>query len=98
VIPPQHNPKIKQHGNSAAEPLLRDEAIRAIRSQGRRRWKQEVGYHRRSLAETTVYRVKQTFGDRLKNRRLLTPRSEARIRCKKLNRFTQQGMPLFVWN
>jgi hypothetical protein len=28
VIPPQHNAKIKQHGNAAAEPLPRDEAIR----------------------------------------------------------------------
>lgn len=98
VIPPQHNAKIKQHGNSAAEPLPRDEAIRAIRRSGRRRWKQVAGYHRRSLAETTVYRVKQTFGDRLKNRRLPNQRTEARIRCKILNRFTQLGMPLFEWN
>jgi hypothetical protein len=68
VIPPQHNAKIKQHGNSAAEPLPRDEAIRGIRKTGRRRWKQEAGYHRRSLAETTMFRMKQTFGGHLKNR------------------------------
>ena len=34
VIPPQHNAKIKQHGNCAAEPLPRDEAIRGIRRRG----------------------------------------------------------------
>lgn len=31
VIPPQHNAKIKRHGNSSQEPLPRDEAIRGIR-------------------------------------------------------------------
>lgn len=98
VIPPQHNAKIKRHGNSAAEPLPRDEAIRGIRRRGRRRWKQEVGYHRRSLAETTMYRVKQTFGDKLKNRSLENQRTETRLRCKILNQFTKQGMPLFEWS
>ena len=49
VIPPQHNAKIKQHGNSRTEALARDEAIRGIRQRGRKGWKKEVGYHRRSL-------------------------------------------------
>jgi hypothetical protein len=98
VIPPQHNAKIKQHGNSTAEPLARDEAIRGIRRQGRRGWKQEAGYHRRSLAETTMYRVKQAFGDKLKNRSLENQRTETRLRCKILNQFTKQGMPLFEWS
>lgn len=98
VIPPQRNAKIKQHGNCAAEPLPRDEAIRGIRRTGRRQWKQEIGYHRRSLAETTMFRMKQTFGSHLKNRILENQRTETRIRCKILNRFTQLGLPLFEWN
>lgn len=98
VIPPQHNAKIKQHGNSAAEPLPRDEAIRGIRQKGRRRWKQEAGYHRRSLAETTMFRMKQTFGGHLKNRLLHNQRTESRLRCKILNRFTQLGLPRFEWS
>lgn len=98
VIPPQHNAKIKRHGNGAAEPLPRDEAIRGIRRQGRSGWKREVGYHRRSLAETTMYRVKQTFGDKLKNRALENQRTETRLRCRILNQFTKQGMPLFEWS
>jgi hypothetical protein len=28
-------------------------------------WKKESGYHRRSLAETAVFRVKVIFGDRV---------------------------------
>ncbi len=49
IIPPRKNAKIKQHGNSGVMPLERDEAIRGIRSVGRKQWKKEVGYHRRSL-------------------------------------------------
>jgi hypothetical protein len=98
VIPPQHNAKIKQHGNSSQESLPRDEAIRGIRRLGRKGWKREVGYHRRSLGETAMFRLKQTFGDRLKNRKLDTQRTESRIRCKILNRFVKLGMPQFEWS
>lgn len=98
VIPPQHNAKIKQHGNCAEEPLPRDEAIRQIRRKGRRGWKKEVGYHRRSLAETTVYRVKQSFGSHLKNRVFENQQTEVRLRCKIINRYNQLGLPQFEWN
>jgi hypothetical protein len=98
VIPPQHNAKIKQHGNSRAERLPRDEAIRGIRQRGRQDWKKEVGYHRRSLAETTMYRMKQISGGHLKNRIFENQKTEARIRSKIINRFTQLGMPQFEWS
>jgi hypothetical protein len=98
VIPPQHNAKIKQHGNCTADPLARDEAVRGIRQRGRRSWKREIGYHRRSLAETTMYRLKQIFGDHLKNRAFPNQQTESRLRCKILNRFTQLGLPQFQWN
>lgn len=98
VIPPQHNAKITQHGNAAAEPLPRDEAIRGIRRMGRSRWKAEVGYHCRSLAERTMYRVKQTFGSHLKNRAIQNQQTEARLRCKIIKRFTHLGLPQFEWN
>ncbi len=98
VIPPQHNAKIKQHGNRHDDPLPRDEAIRGIRRRGRKGWKKEVGYHRRSLAETAMYRVKQNFGSILKNRILENQQTESRIRCKIINQFTQLGMPEFEWS
>lgn len=98
IIPPQHNAKVKQHGNCAGEPLPRDEAIRGIRRLGRRQWKSEVGYHRRSLAETAMYRVKQAFGSNLKNRKFENQQTETRIRCKIINQFTQLGMPEFEWS
>jgi hypothetical protein len=98
VIPPQHNAKIKQHGNSERPPLARDEAIRGIRLLGRRRWKEKVGYHRRSLSETAMYRIKTIFGEGIKNRLMPNQRTEVRLRCKILNYFTQLGLPDFVWN
>ncbi len=98
MIPPRRNAKIKQHGNSSQPPLERDEAIREIRRVGRKRWKEDVGYHRRSLAETAMYRMKCCFGGNVKNRILENQQAEARLRCKILNRFTHLGLPQFEWN
>ena len=98
IIPPRRDAKIKQHGNSARTPLPRDEAIRSIRKRGRKGWKVEIGYHRRSLAETAMFRLKQTFGNKLKNRTLENQKTESRIRCKILNKFTQLGLPQFEWS
>ena len=98
VIPPRKNAKIKQHGNSTKEPLARDVAIRAIRKFGRKKWKEEIGYHIRSLAETAMFRIKNAFGDKLKNRLLETQKTETILRTKILNHFTQLGMPEFVWS
>ena len=98
IIPPQHNAKIKQHGNSTGPILPRDAAIRAIRKVGRREWKRQVGYHQRSLAETAMHRMKTTFGGELKNRNLENQRSEVRIRCKILNQQNQLGLPHSSWD
>ena len=98
IVPPQRNAKIKRHGNASGRPLSRDVAIRAIRHGGRRRWKESVGYHRRSLSETAMYRMKCCFGDHLKNREIQNQRTETRLRSKILNQFTRLGLPEFVWN
>jgi hypothetical protein len=57
IIPPRRNAKIWQHGNSGKHPLSRDAAVREIRRRGRRQWKERIGYHRRSLSETAMYRM-----------------------------------------
>jgi DDE family transposase len=98
VIPPRRTASIKKHGNCAGTPLPRDEAIRGIRRLGRRRWKQAIGYHRRSLVETSMSRLKRAFGSRLKNKRFENQKTETRLRCKLLNRFTHLGLPQFRWN
>lgn len=86
-IAPRHDAKIKRHGNLTGATLPRDEAIREIRRVGRKQWKKSIGYHRRSLVETAMFRLKTTFGPKLKNRRLDNQRTEARLRCKILNQF-----------
>lgn len=98
VIPPRRSASIKKHGNCAGKPLPRDEAIRGIRRLGRRRWKHEIGYHRRSLVETSIFRLKRSFGSRLKNRRFENQQTEMRLKCKLLNHFTHLGLPQFRWN
>ena len=93
TIPPQHNAKIWQHGNSTHERYARDENLRRIRQIGRRQWKIESGYHRRSLAENTMFRVKTIFGEKVSARLFENQRTQLLIRCKALNRMTTLGMP-----
>jgi hypothetical protein len=93
LIPPRKNARIWQHGNTKAERLRRDENLRAIRKSGRQAWKRDSGYHIRSLAETTMFRLKTIFGDRLSARLLKTQVTQALIRCAALNRMTHLGMP-----
>jgi len=84
---------IWQHGNCAAPPLDRDAHVRAIRRVGRAQWKRDVGYHRRSLVETAVFRTKQLFGAHLAARTLAGQTTEMRLRGAALNRMTHLGMP-----
>ena len=94
TIPPQHNAKIWQHGNTKAARLARDENLRRIRQIGRAAWKRECGYHRRSLAETTMFRLKTILGDRVTARSFAGQAAQGLIRCAALNRMTQLGMPV----
>lgn len=93
VIPPRRGAKIWQHGNSKAQRLARDENLRRIRAVGRARWKQESGYHRRSLAETAVFRLKTIFGPVLRARSDAAQETETMLRLNALNRMTALGMP-----
>jgi IS5 family transposase len=93
AIPPQHNAKIWRHGSTKGERLARDENLRRIRAIGRAAWKKESGYHRRSLAETAMFRLKVIFGDRILARSFAGGAAELLVRCAVLNRMTQLGMP-----
>ena len=97
IIPPRANAVIAQHGNSSSDPLERDECVRQIRREGKKAWKESIGYHRRSLAETAMSRLKMTFGDRLKNREPPNQKTEVAVRTKILNAFITIGMPLSLW-
>lgn len=93
AIPPRKDAKIWQHGNSNKEKLSRDENLRRIRKVGRKKWKRESKYHRRSLAETGVYRLKTIFGDRVSARKFEGQGVQMLVRCAALNKMTHLGMP-----
>jgi hypothetical protein len=93
AIPPRRNARIWQHGNCKAERLARDENLRRIRQVGRAQWKRESGYHRRSLAETAIYRLKTLFGSTLRSRGDMAQNIETLLRLNVLNRMTALGMP-----
>jgi Transposase DDE domain len=93
AIPPRRGARIWQHGNSANPPLARDENLRCIRRIGRKRWKRACGYHRRSLAETAMFRIKTLFGERVRSYGFEGQAAELLIRCGALNRMTHVGMP-----
>jgi Transposase DDE domain len=93
TIPPRRNAKIWQHGKMKATRLHRDQNLRRIRQVGRKAWKRESGYHRRSLAETTMFRFKTIFGERLSSRDFDNQAVELFIKCAALNRMIQIAKP-----
>lgn len=93
LIPPRKNARIWKHGNTKTQRLKRDENLRSIRKQGRQEWKKQSGYHVRSLAETTMFRLKTIFGDGLSARLIETQTTQALVRCADLNSMTHLGMP-----
>jgi IS5 family transposase len=91
TIPPRRDAVLwEEHGS---EPHPRNENLRRIWECGRKEWKIESGYHRRSLAETAMFRYKTIFGDHLDARETKHQKTEARIKCAALNRMTRLGMP-----
>jgi len=93
VVPPQRNAKIWQHGNSKEPPHPRDENLRYIRQHNRKQWKEDSGYHKRSLSETAMFRFKTIFGSELNARSDERQQTEVAIKCAILNQFTVNGMP-----
>lgn len=80
----------------------RDESVRRIaelegllgsKEEARARWKYEVDYHQRSLAETGMYRLKTMMGSGLWSRKALTQDTEIAIKVNLVNAFTRLGMP-----
>ncbi len=93
VIPPRRDAKIRRHGNRSGPRLARDENLRRIRRIGRAAWKEESGYHRRSLGETAMFRMKTLFGAGVSCRADEQRATEVGVRCRAMNIMTHQGMP-----
>jgi len=96
VVPPQRNAVF--HPNAPPHMKVRNDACLAILGLGndevaRQLWKKLAGYHRRSLAETAMFRFKQLFGDRLASREFRRQEVEVRIKCEAINRMNSLGLP-----
>jgi hypothetical protein len=89
VIPPQRRARVR----SGPEFRDRNAAVLRGREVGRDEWKKEAGYHRRSLAETAMMRLKTIFSDKLKAREWKRQETELRVRCAAMNKMTGLGMP-----
>lgn len=85
--------RVRQHGNAHAPPFTRDENLRRIREMGRKKWKEESWYHRRSIAENAMFRLKTVFTDKVRAVKLVNQRVQLLLRCKSLNRMNTLGMP-----
>lgn len=87
LIPPDSD--ARDWGSQGA----RDQVVRRVNEIGRKAWKEESGYHQRSLAETAMFRMKTVFGPKLSARTEERQQTEAAVRCRALNRMTSLGMP-----
>jgi hypothetical protein len=73
----------------------RNQAIRDCEALGRTPWKIEVGYHRRSLVETAMYRYKTSFGEKTFSRTFPRQKNEALIKANALNTFRTIAAPTY---
>jgi hypothetical protein len=71
----------------------RNANLRGVEGHGAAGWKRRAKYHRRSLVETAIFRLKALFSDRLRSREAERQRTEVAVRCAALNRMTGLGMP-----
>ena len=92
VVPRRNGKPWKTPTAGAGE---RNEALRAVRHLGRRVWKRWSGYHRRSLSETAISRLKR-LGERLSARDPARQVAEVQVRCAILNTYNRLGMPYTV--
>jgi len=94
---PVFSPPENATANKQSDPLRRlyIERIKELgnNEQARKKWKQEVGYHKRSLVETAIFRFKTIFGDKLSSRQFKNQQTEALFKAHLLNKMTLLGMP-----
>ena len=89
-IPPRVD---AQYWSEEGETHARNQNLAHIDQLGRTQWKQDSGYHRRSLAETAMFRFKTIFGNTCSRRTFDNQATELLLACVALNRMTHLGMP-----
>ncbi|HCE1357198.1 TPA: IS5/IS1182 family transposase, partial [Vibrio parahaemolyticus] len=88
LIPPREGAAFWENGHP------RNLAVGCQRLYGsNNKWKKRYGYHKRSLSETVMFRVKQLLGGRLSLRNYNAQVGETYAMIKALNKLTGLGMP-----
>ncbi|PSB49488.1 IS5/IS1182 family transposase [Cyanosarcina cf. burmensis CCALA 770] len=93
TIPPRKDAVMWEDDPETGEVHPRNRVLQRIDEVGRQQWKQESGYHRRSLAETTMFRFKTIFGGTVRRRLFDNQAVELFLKCAALNRMIQSGKP-----
>lgn len=92
TIPPRHDAqRCRPTEHRSTHP--RDQILQRIEQVGRKDWKRESGYHRRSLSETTMFRLKVIFGGQVCSRKFDNQAVELFLQCAALNRMIQVAKP-----
>jgi IS5 family transposase len=102
VVPPRKNSRVprkmpEDYLMPRYEACVRIEYLRQRLGDveaARKAWKKEIGYHRRSLAETAMFRFKRIFGDKMRSRNFKNQEAEALVKVLVLNKLTELGMPV----
>lgn len=94
IIPPRSNAVICKNPKHEGD-KTRNQTVREYQQLGEKQWKEKTGYHRRSLVEGTMYRLKR-LGRQLMARDFARQVAEVHTRIAVLNRFTMLGMPVTV--
>ena len=81
------------------EKTARDDTVRLIYDLGNNKeavkeWKRRTGYHRRSLVETAISRLKGMLGNQLKSRSLMNQHQEMMIKSLIINQINRLGLPV----
>lgn len=93
LIPIRSGTYLVQRKPSIGEEL-RNKLLQDIwKTGGRSAWKKTSGYHRRSLVETHMFRLKTILGGILRGRTFANQKVEAKIMANILNKMTHLGMP-----
>ena len=87
-IPPRSNANYWETGHP------RNKSVEALKGGKLTEWKISSGYHKRSLAETAMYRYKQLFAPKLALRAYNAQVGEILANVKAMNKVTKLGMPV----
>lgn len=96
IIPPPQNAVVQKGKRNRPLPdflIQQNQAVKHINSLVSKSWKQQQGYHRRSLNEEVMFRYKTIFGGNMDARIIENQKTEVKLKCTILNKFIGTGMP-----